>query len=71
MVFTEGGKALLAVRVGTAMRVRARPCECAASGRLFINADKQSEAELRVTSRACCAVCLFVSVAKLRIKALL
>lgn len=69
MVFTEGGKALLAVRVGTAMRVRARLCECAARGRLFINADKQSEAELSVTSRACCAVCL--SVAKLRVKALL
>lgn len=67
MVFTEGGEALLAVRVGTAMRVRARLGECAARGRLFINADKQSEAKLRVTSRACCAVCL--SVAKLRIKA--
>lgn len=41
------------------VRVRARLCECAARDRLFINVDKQSEAQRRVTSRACCAVCLW------------
>lgn len=37
-------------------RVRARAgamCECAARGLLFINADKQSEVELSVTSSNC------------------